>query len=45
MTVLIFHMTTQLKCLVTFWVGPPHPDSVPYQVLAMDLVNVEIKRF
>ena len=37
---------TQLKCHVTFWVGPPHPDSAPYQVLgAMDLLNVEIKRF
>ena len=45
MMVLIFHMTAQLKCRVTFWVGPPHPDSAPYQVLAMGLVNVEIKRF
>ena len=36
----------QLKCHVTFWVGPPHPDSAPYQVLgATGLVNVEIKRF
>ena len=32
---------TQLKCHVTFWVGPPHPDSASYQVVgAMDLVNV-----
>ena len=32
---------TQLKCHVTFWVGPPHPDSARFQVLeAMDLVNV-----
>ena len=42
----IFHVTTQLKCHVTFWVGPYHPDLAPYQVLGtMDLVNVEIKRF
>ena len=42
----IFHVTTQLKCHVTFWVGSPHPDSAPYQVLgARGLVNVEIKRF
>ena len=46
MTVLIFHVITQLKCHVTFWVGPPHPDSEPYQVLgAVGLVDVEIKRF
>ena len=46
MTFLIFHVTTQLKCHVTFWVGLPHPDSVPNQVLgARGLVNVEIKRF
>ena len=46
MTFLIFHVTTQLKCHVIFWVGPPHPDSAPYQVLgAKVLVNVEIKRF
>ena len=46
MTFLIFHVTTQLKCHVTFWVGLPHPDSAPYQVLgARGLVNVEIKRF
>ena len=46
MTFFIFHVTTQLKCHVTFWVGPPHPDSAPYQVLgARGLVNVEIKRF
>ena len=46
MTVVIFHVTTQLKCHVTFWVGPYHPDLAPYQVLGtVDLVNVEIKRF
>ena len=46
MTLLIFDVTTQLKYHVTFWVGPPHPDSAPYQVLgAMGLVIVEIKRF
>ena len=46
MTVLIFHVTTQLNYHVTFWVGSHHPDSAPYQVLrAVDLVNVEIKRF
>ena len=46
MTVLIFQVTTQLKRHVTFWVGPPHPDSAPYQVLGtMGLMNVEIKRF
>ena len=46
MTVFIFHVTTQLKCHVIFWVGPPHPDSAPYQVLgARGLVNVKIKRF
>ena len=44
--VLIFYVTMQLKCHVTFSVDPPHPDSAPYQVLeAMGLVNVEIKRF
>ena len=43
---LIFQVTTQLKCHVTFWVGPPHPDSAPKQVLgAMGLVNKEINRF
>ena len=31
MTVLIFYVTTQLKCHVTFWVGPPRPESTPYQ--------------
>ena len=46
MTFLIFHVTTQLKCHVIFWVCPPYPDSAPYQVLgARVLVNVEIKRF
>ena len=46
MTVLIFHVTTQLKNRVTFWVGSPHPDSEPYQVLGgVDLLNVEKKRF
>ena len=45
MTFFIFDVTTQLKCHVTFWVGLPHPDSAPYQVLGtMGLVNVEIKR-
>ena len=44
MTALIFHVSTQLKCHVTFWVGSPHPDSRPYQVLgAMGLLDVEIK--
>ena len=46
MKVLIFHVTTQLKCHVTFWVEPPYPDSAPYQVLGtVGLANVEIKRF
>ena len=46
MTFFIFQVTTQLKCHVTFWVGSPHPDSSPYQVLGtMGLVDVEIKRF
>ena len=46
MTVLIFHVTSQLKCHVTFWVGPPHSDSTNYQVLGgVGLVNLEIKRF
>ena len=46
MTFLIFHVTSQLKCHVTFWVEHPHPDSAPYQVLGfMNLVNVDIKRF
>ena len=31
MMVLIFHVTTQLKCHVTFWVGTAHPDSAPYR--------------
>ena len=39
MTVLNIHVTTQLKCHVTFGVGPPHPNLAPYQVLgAMGLV-------
>ena len=46
MTVLIFHMTTQLKCRVTFGEGLHYPDSAPCQVLgAMDLVNLETERF
>ena len=46
MTVLIFYVTTELKGHVTFWVGPPHPDSALNQVLGtMGLVDVEIKRF
>ena len=46
MTFLIFHVTAQLKFHVTFWVGPPYPESAPYQVLGtMGLVGVEIKRF
>ena len=46
MTVLIFHMTTQLKCHVTFWAGFHYPDSASYQVLGtMDLVNVETESF
>ena len=45
MTVLVFHVTTQLKCHVTFWLGPPHFDSAHYQVLGRGLVNVEIKCF
>ena len=44
MTVLIFHVTTQLKCYVMFWVGHHHPDSAPYQG-SVDLVNVDTKRF
>ena len=43
---MIFHVTTQLKCHVTFWVSFRHPNSATCQVLGvMDLVNVEIKRF
>ena len=46
MTVFISHLTTQFKCHVTFWVGPPHPDAGHYQVLGtVGLVNVEIKHF
>ena len=46
MTFLVFYVTTQLKCNVTFWMGPPHPDSAPYHVFgAWGLVNVEIKLF
>ena len=31
------------KYHVTFWVGPSHPGSAPYQVLgAMGFVNVEM---
>ena len=46
MTFFIFHLITQLKCHVTFWVGPLHPELAPYHVLrAMGLVNVETKRF
>ena len=42
-TFLNCHVTTGLKCHVTFWVTPPHPESGPYQILgAMGLVNVEI---
>ena len=46
MAVLIFHVTIQLKCHVTFWVGHHHPGSAPYQVLGVVyLVNGETKRF
>ena len=46
MMFLIFHVTSQLKCHVAFWVEPPHLDSAPYQVLGlMNFVNVDIKRF
>ena len=42
----IFHVTTQLKYHVTFWVGSPHYDSGHYQDLGVvGLVNVVIKRF
>ena len=42
----IFHLTTELKCQVTFWVGLPHLDLAPYHILgARNPVNVEIKRF
>ena len=35
-----------MKCRVTFWMSPPHPDSAPYQVLGlMNLVDVDIKCF
>ena len=46
MPVLIFHVTAPLKCHLTFWVGPHHPDSATYLVLeAVGLVNVEMERF
>ena len=46
MPVLIFHVTAPLKCHLTFWVGPRHPDSATYLVLeAVGLVNVEMERF
>ena len=46
LTFLIFHVNTQLKDHMTFWVGLLHPDSAPYQVLgALGLVIVEIKGF
>ena len=38
MMVLIFHVSTQLKCHVTLWVGPNH-------LRTMNLVNVQTKRF
>ena len=41
-----WHVTTQLKCHVTFWVSSPHPDSAPFQVLgARGLANVNTKHF
>ena len=44
-TFFIFHVTTQFKCHVTFWMGLP-PHSALYHVLAARrLVNVEIKCF
>ena len=43
---MIFHVTMELKCHVTFWVGPPYPDSAPYKVLgAVGFVNVETNLF
>ena len=40
------HVITGSKYHVTFWVGPSHPGSAPYQVLGvMGLVNVEIECF
>ena len=46
MTLFIFHLTTQLKCHVTFWVEPLHPESAPYQVLqAMGIAKMETKLF
>ena len=44
--VFVCHVTTQLKYHVTFWVGPPHPEPAPYQVLgATGLVNKVIQYF
>ena len=41
-----FHVTTQLKCHLTFCLGPPCSDSAHYQVLGyVGLVNLEIKCF
>ena len=37
-----FSCDLTMKCHVTFWVPPTHPDSAPYQVLGlMKLVNVD----
>ena len=46
MTFLNCHVTTGSMCHVTLWVGPPHPEWWPYQVLGtMGCVNVKIKHF
>ena len=46
MTVLIFHVTMELKRHVTFWVAPPYPVSASYKALGpMGFVNVAIKLF
>ena len=44
---LIFHMTTQLKCHLTFSMGLSHPESATYQVFGGSgaFVNVETKHF
>ena len=41
-----FSCDLAMKCHVTFWMSPPHPDSAPYQVLGlMNLVDVDTKCF
>ena len=40
------HLSTGSKCHTAFWMGPPHPDSAPCQVVgAMGLVSVEMYHF